>query len=110
MSYAHGSNDGQKGMRLIMLILVGTVPTPYALNHAVTSSQIETFLASSTQMVETLDKYVDKNAVMQDEESELEGFVSTKKYEPGVMLALRQMVVDIRNEVTLYGSLKGVPQ
>jgi PiT family inorganic phosphate transporter len=40
----------------------------------------------------------------------LENFVSTKKYEPGVMLALRQIVVDIRNEVTLYGSLKGVPQ
>jgi inorganic phosphate transporter, PiT family len=26
----HGSNDGQKGMGLIMLILVGTVPTAYA--------------------------------------------------------------------------------
>jgi PiT family inorganic phosphate transporter len=26
------------------------------------------------------------------------------------MLALRQIVIDIRNEVTLYGSLKGVPQ
>jgi phosphate/sulfate permease len=23
----HGSNDGQKGMGLIMLILIGTVPT-----------------------------------------------------------------------------------
>jgi PiT family inorganic phosphate transporter len=61
-------------------------------------------------MVETLDKYVDKNVVMQDEQPELEKFVSTKQYEPGVMLALRQIVVDIRNEVTLYGSLKGVPQ
>src|ERR1039458_6844927 len=29
VSYAHGSNDGQKGMGLIMLILVGTVPTAY---------------------------------------------------------------------------------
>ena len=44
---------------------------------------------------------------MQDAGPELEKFVSTKKYEPGVMLALRQMVVDIRNEVTLYGSLEG---
>ena len=34
VSFAHGSNDGQKGMGLIMLILVGTVPTAYALNHA----------------------------------------------------------------------------
>src|SRR5262245_53527440 len=30
VSFAHGSNDGQKGMGLIMLILVGTVPTDYA--------------------------------------------------------------------------------
>ncbi len=110
VSYAHGSNDGQKGMGLIMLILVGTVPTAYALNHAVTAKQIGTFLSTSSAMVETLDKYVDKSAVMPDEESELENFVSTKKYEPGVMLALRQIVVDIRNEVTLYGSLKGLPQ
>jgi len=110
VSYAHGSNDGQKGMGLIMLILVGTVPTAYALNHAVTPAQIGTFLTTSSQMVETLDKYVDKNVVMQDEQPELEKFVSTKQYEPGVMLALRQIVVDIRNEVTLYGSLKGVPQ
>src|SRR6516225_396728 len=34
VSFAHGSNDGQKGMGLIMLILVGTVPTAYALNRA----------------------------------------------------------------------------
>jgi PiT family inorganic phosphate transporter len=110
VSYAHGSNDGQKGMGLIMLILVGTVPTAYALNHAVTSKQIGTFLSTSSAMVETLDKYVDKNAIIPDEQAELETFVSTKKYEPGVMLALRQIVVDVRNEVTLYGSLKGVPQ
>ena len=32
VSFAHGSNDGQKGMGLIMLILIGTLPTAYALN------------------------------------------------------------------------------
>jgi PiT family inorganic phosphate transporter len=26
VSFAHGSNDGQKGMGLIMLILIGLVP------------------------------------------------------------------------------------
>jgi inorganic phosphate transporter, PiT family len=35
VSFAHGSNDGQKGMGLIMLILIGIVPTAYALNRAV---------------------------------------------------------------------------
>src|SRR6516225_7005666 len=34
VSFAHGSNDGQKGMGLIMLILIGTVPTAFALNRA----------------------------------------------------------------------------
>ena len=45
VSFSHGSNDGQKGMGLIMLILVGTVPTAYALNHAVTPAQTADFLA-----------------------------------------------------------------
>jgi len=32
VSFAHGSNDGQKGMGLVMLILIGIVPATYALN------------------------------------------------------------------------------
>jgi hypothetical protein len=38
VSFAHGSNDGQKGMGLIMLILIGSVPTAFALNHAMPRS------------------------------------------------------------------------
>jgi PiT family inorganic phosphate transporter len=110
VSYAHGSNDGQKGMGLIMLILVGTVPTAYALNHAMGANQVQNFTQVSTQVVAALDHYVDKNVVMQEPEPELENFVSTKKYDPGVTLALQQMVVDIRNEAAAYKTLKGVPQ
>ena len=40
VSFAHGSNDGQKGMGLIMLILVGTVPLAYALNRAMPADQM----------------------------------------------------------------------
>src|SRR5712675_2073539 len=47
VSFFHGSNDGQKGMGLIMLILIGTVPTAYALNRAMPASQIEKFTANS---------------------------------------------------------------
>jgi len=43
VSFAHGSNDGQKGMGLIMLILIGTVPTVYALNRAMEPARIQTF-------------------------------------------------------------------
>ena len=38
VSFAHGSNYGQKGMGLIMLILIGAAPTAYALNRAVPDS------------------------------------------------------------------------
>ena len=64
VSFAHGSNDGQKGMGLIMLILVGTVPTAYALNHAVSASQVQTFTAVSRQVDDTISHYVDPNAVI----------------------------------------------
>ena len=47
VSFFHGSNDGQKGMGLIMLILIGTVPTAYALNRAMPASQMEHFQATS---------------------------------------------------------------
>ena len=47
VSFAHGSNDGQKGMGLIMLILIGTVPTAYALNHAVGPKDVQDFIAAS---------------------------------------------------------------
>ena len=110
VSYAHGSNDGQKGMGLIMLILVGTVPTAYALNHAVGVRDTPNFAAVSTQMATTLDRYVSPSAVTPDAEADLESFVSTKHWTPSVTLALQQMVIDIRNEAVAYKSLKDAPQ
>jgi PiT family inorganic phosphate transporter len=56
VSFAHGSNDGQKGMGLIMLILIGTVPTAYALNHAVTRKQSDDFIAVSQQAANTRER------------------------------------------------------
>jgi PiT family inorganic phosphate transporter len=109
VSYAHGSNDGQKGMGLIMLILVGTVPTAYALNHTVGAKDVTTFAAVSTQVAGALHNYEDPNAVIGDAQPELEKFVADKKFEPQVITALEQMVNDIRNEATGYGSLGKVP-
>ena len=47
VSFFHGSNDGQKGMGLIMLILIGVVPTAYALNRAPGESHAAQFIASA---------------------------------------------------------------
>jgi PiT family inorganic phosphate transporter len=110
VSYAHGSNDGQKGMGLIMLILVGTVPTAYALNHAMGANQVQAFAVASTQAAGVLDRYADPKADPPDVGKELETFISTKQYEPGVVVALREMVLDIRSEAVSYGTLAGVPQ
>ena len=67
MSFAHGSNDGQKGMGLIMLILIGTVPTAYALNHAITPQQSAMTLSPCRSRQPTRwDKYVTPDAVVGD--------------------------------------------
>ena len=49
VSFAHGSNDGQKGMGLIMLILIGAAPTAFALNRAMPDSMTPGFLATTAR-------------------------------------------------------------
>ncbi|MGA9528788.1 MAG: inorganic phosphate transporter [Terriglobales bacterium] len=109
VSFAHGSNDGQKGMGLIMLILVGAVPTAYALNHAVTRQQSDDFIAISQQAANILSRYVSPDAVVGDDREELTTYIRTKEFTPNTMLALRQLVSDIGNETALFGELSRVP-
>lgn len=104
VSFFHGSNDGQKGMGLIMLILVGTVPTAYALNHAVDSGSQEKFAIVSTEVAGRVQRYVQPGATVENAGAELERFVSTHQYQPTTMAALDKMVLTIRNEATGLGS------
>jgi len=53
VSFAHGSNDGQKGMGLIVLILVGILPGTYALKLS-TDDQTIAALANSAQQMATV--------------------------------------------------------
>ena len=50
VSFAHGSNDGQKGMGLIMLILIGALPTAYALNRSMPASYVPAFIQASQEI------------------------------------------------------------
>jgi inorganic phosphate transporter, PiT family len=109
VSFAHGSNDGQKGMGLIMLILVGTVPTAYALNHAITRQDSDDFIAVSQQAAGILSKYVSPDAVISDAREEVTDYIRTKDFTPNTMLALRQLVSDIGNETALFGELAKIP-
>src|SRR5215813_3961743 len=109
VSFFHGSNDGQKGMGLIMLILIGTVPTAYALNHAVTYQQSQDFIAVSQQAAQVLDRYVQPGAVIGDARDDVTEFIRTKKFNANTMLAMRTLVNDIGNETSIYKELRNVP-
>jgi inorganic phosphate transporter, PiT family len=110
VSFAHGSNDGQKGMGLIMLILIGTVPTAYALNHAITPQQSEDFVAVSRDAANAVGHYVSPNAVVGDPREEVSDYVRTKEFTPNTVLALRNMINDIGNEVVNFKELGQIPQ
>jgi inorganic phosphate transporter, PiT family len=47
VSFAHGSNDGQKGMGLLMLILIGVVPGAFALKMNTDEAAIHRIAAES---------------------------------------------------------------
>jgi inorganic phosphate transporter, PiT family len=109
VSFAHGSNDGQKGMGLIMLILIGTVPTAYALNHAIGFNQVQDFAAVSAQASNTLQGYVAPNASVGDPRADLVRYLQTKQIDPETVAAERQLIGEINHEVSLYKSLAAVP-
>ncbi|HTT64419.1 MAG TPA: inorganic phosphate transporter [Bryobacteraceae bacterium] len=109
VSFAHGSNDGQKGMGLIMLILIGTVPTAYALNHAVTARQTQEFVTVSTQTADALSRYVSPGAVIGDARDDLTDYIRTREFNANTMLALRTMVNNLGNDMAQYKDLKHVP-
>jgi PiT family inorganic phosphate transporter len=109
VSFFHGSNDGQKGMGLIMLILIGTVPTAYALNHAITYQDSQDFIAISEQAADTINKYVSPDAVVSDAHDDVTAYIRDKNFTPNTMLALRTLVSDIGNETALYKEMKNIP-
>ena len=109
VSFFHGSNDGQKGMGLIMLILIGTVPTTYALNHSVTARQSQDFIAVSRVAADTVGKYVEPAAVVGDPRDDVTEYIRTKQFKPNTMLALRVLINDIGTEMAQFKELSAVP-
>jgi len=58
VSFAHGSNDGQKGVGLIMLILIGLLPADFALNTALAKADIQDTAAIAARLeTNTLDAF-----------------------------------------------------
>ena len=111
VSFAHGSNDGQKGMGLIMLILIGTVPTAYALNHAVRYEETQTFIAVSEKAERVVGKYTGHSLSEPPSVSKaaLETAVGKRTVDSKTLGHLQNLVRAIKNEVRQYPELAKVP-
>ncbi|MDR0278871.1 MAG: inorganic phosphate transporter [Paucimonas sp.] len=108
VSFAHGSNDGQKGMGLIMLILIGTLPMAYALNRTMPESQATQFAAVAEVTQQALQRS-DPLAAPAEPRPVLETYVRTKQATPELVPALAVLSGQIGAQVKGYGSLAKVP-
>jgi PiT family inorganic phosphate transporter len=109
VSFFHGSNDGQKGMGLIMLILIGTVPTAYALNRALPDSQIAQFSVNSEAASKVISSKAAGFNVIGDPRPAVTKYVAEHQINEGTYPSLSVLITDISNQVHQYGSFAKVP-
>ena len=109
VSFAHGSNDGQKGMGLIMLILIGIVPTAYALNRAVNESDVATFVATAHEAEQLLRSQSGNAAQPEDPRAAVSRYLRTREPDQETLPALATLTGDIARQAKEYGSIKAVP-
>ena len=112
VSFAHGGNDGQKGMGLIMLILIGAAPTAYALNRTMPDELTPAFIASATaaQSVFTAHAAGRPMPTPAVARSTVGTVLATKKLDdPAVFASLAVLSGDIENNVKSAGAIAHVP-
>lgn len=113
VSFAHGGNDGQKGMGLIMLILIGVAPTAFALNRTMEQNSTPTFVSTSLHAAQVFEAHAATEA------TRLTGSVSRQRVddalnngkvsEPAVYGALGILAHNIAGQVSNHGALSAVP-
>jgi PiT family inorganic phosphate transporter len=112
VSFAHGSNDGQKGMGLIMLILIGALPTAYALNRSVPESHMPGFIAASHNVGTVFAAHANGLPPVPAEKAREQVTDALKLRDfssPVTFAALGSLAEDIARQVKSYGTLAAVP-
>jgi PiT family inorganic phosphate transporter len=109
VSFAHGSNDGQKGMGLIMLILIGTVPTAYALNRALPDSAIVQFQQTSQAAAKVVEAKAAGYNVLGNPRPAVTSYVAEHKINEGTYPSLAVLMRDLSKQVSDYGSVSKIP-
>ncbi|SRR5579883_2063932 len=112
VSFAHGSNDGQKGMGLIMLILIGILPGLYALDLNVNAAMLSKLSAGSQSAIIALDKHVPAGLSVTGEAAadELSRFLRTGKVEDKTFAALSAKNHVITDKLAGKTSLNDLPK
>ncbi|WP_174291968.1 inorganic phosphate transporter [Sphingomonas bacterium] len=111
VSFAHGGNDGQKGMGLIMLILIGVAPTAYALNRTMPDSSTPVFVQAAAQ-AQTAFRARAGGEVVPAREAEgvlRQAIRSRQADRPQVYAALAAEAGVISADLKAYGSIRQVP-
>ena len=112
VSFAHGGNDGQKGMGLIMLILIGAAPTAYALNRTMPDNATPAFIAatqSAQQVFAAHDGGQPQPTAAQARHTVGDALRDKKLNQPQVFASLASLSADIAANVKGYGALSHVP-
>ncbi|MBS1092270.1 inorganic phosphate transporter [Gluconobacter sp. Dm-74] len=113
VSFSHGGNDGQKGMGLIMLILIGAAPTAYALNRAMPESAMPAFFQSSAEAEKIFLSHSPSPSTTLTAANAREivgaGLRAKSVASPQTYDALAVLSNDISTSVKTYGSMKAVP-
>jgi PiT family inorganic phosphate transporter len=111
VSFSHGSNDGQKGMGLIMLILIGCAPTAYALNRTLPASSTPAFVQTANSATAAFDARSGGMIVTPVEaRATLTQALQQRKAEgPKVFASLETLSKNLTERVASYGSLSAVP-
>jgi len=113
VSFFHGSNDGQKGMGLIMLILIGAAPTAYALNRAIPESTTPAFLQAMHDAQTVFQAHAGGITPPADAAGARtivgDALKAKQVNHPEVYAALATLTGDIGRQVKSYGAIKTVP-
>ena len=112
VSFAHGSNDGQKGMGLLMLILIGIIPGTYALDLS-TSAESLGQLTSMSQKAQAIVKTHAGNVSMEKEEAAktLAGYLKAGgAFSDNVFAALAEKNAEISTTLAGHQSLAELPE
>ena len=111
VSFAHGSNDGQKGMGLIMLILIGVAPTAYALNRTMPDSSTPAFLTATTDAQKVFTAKADGTALDPVKAAVVlkDGLRTHDVEKPEVYAALNAASGQIADDLKQYGAIAHVP-